>query len=78
MHTLLDLRGNLPVSVYLTEASVHDVKALDYLYIEPSAIYLMDKGYVDFYRLFHLIHEKNAFFGVTSKSVWIRHRSSLV
>lgn len=62
MHTLLDLRGNLPVSVYLTEASVHDVKALDYLYIEPSAIYLMDKGYVDFYRLFHLIHEKNAFF----------------
>ena len=60
MHTLLDLRGNLPLSVYLTEASVHDVKALDYLYIEPSAIYLKDKGYVDFYRLFHLIHEKNA------------------
>ena len=67
MHTLLDLRGNLPVSVYLTEASVHDVKALDYLYIEPSAIYLMDKGYVDFYRLFHLIHEKNAFFVTRAK-----------
>lgn len=67
MHTLLDLRGNLPVSVYLTEASVHDVNALDYLYIEPSAIYLMDKGYVDFYRLFHLVHEKNAFFVTRAK-----------
>lgn len=67
MHTLLDLRGNLPVSVYLTEAAVHDVKALDHLYIEPSAIYLMDKGYVDFYRLFHLIHEKNAFFVTRAK-----------
>ena len=67
MHTLLDLRGNLPVSVYLTEASVHDVKALDQLYIEPSAIYLMDKGYVDFYRLFHLIHEQNAFFVTRAK-----------
>lgn len=67
MHTLLDLRGNLPVSVYLTEASVHDVKALDNLYIKPSAIYLMDKGYVDFYRLFHLIHKRNAFFVTRAK-----------
>lgn len=67
MHTLLDLRGNLPVSVYLTEASVHDVNALDYLYIGPSAIYLTDKGYVDFYRLFHLVHEKNAFFVTRAK-----------
>jgi hypothetical protein len=67
MHTLLDLRGNLPVSVYLTEAAVHDVKALDNLYIEPSAVYLMDKGYVDFYRLFHLVHKKNAFFVTRAK-----------
>ena len=55
MHTLVDLRGNLPVSVYLTSASVNDVKALDNLYIEPSAIYLMDRGYIDFNRLFKLI-----------------------
>lgn len=41
MHTLLDLRGNLPVSVYLTTAFVNDVKGLDELYIEPAAIYLM-------------------------------------
>lgn len=67
LHTLLDLRGNLPVSVYLTEAAVHDVKALDNLYIEPSAIYLMDKGYVDFYRLFHLVHKKKAFFVTRAK-----------
>lgn len=67
MHTLLDLRGNLPVSVYLTEAAVHDVKALDNLYVEPSAIYLMDKGYVDFYRLFHLVHKKKAFFVTRAK-----------
>lgn len=67
MHTLLDLHGNLPVSVYLTEASVHDVRALDQLYIEPTAFYLMDKGYVDFYHLFNLIHRKHAFFVTRAK-----------
>lgn len=67
MHTLVDLRGNLPVSVYLTSASVNDVKALDNLYIAPSAIYLMDRGYVDFNRLFKLITKKNAFFVTRAK-----------
>lgn len=67
MHTLLDLRGNLPVSVYLTTASVNDVKGLDELYIEPAAIYLMDKGYVDFNRLFKLINKKNAYFVTRAK-----------
>lgn len=67
MHTLLDLRGNLPVSVYLTKASVNDVKGLDELYIEPAAIYLMDKGYVDFNRLFKLINKKNAYFVTRAK-----------
>lgn len=67
MHTLVDLRGNLPVSVYLTSASVNDVKALDDLYIEPSAIYLIDRGYVDFNRLFKLITKKNAFFVTRAK-----------
>ena len=70
MYTLLYLRGNLPVSVYLTEVAVHDVKALDNLYIdivETRAIYLMDKIYVDFYRLFNLIHKKNAFFVTRAK-----------
>ena len=67
MHTLLDLRGNLPVSVYLTTASVNDVKGLDELYIEPAAIYLMDKGYVDFNRLLKLINKKNAYFVTRAK-----------
>lgn len=67
MHTLLDLRGNLPVSVYLTTASVNDVKGLDELYIEPAAIYLMDKRYVDFNRLFKLINKKNAYFVTRAK-----------
>lgn len=62
MHTLLDLRCNLPVFVRLTEASVHDVKMLDDLYIEPAAIYVIDMGYLDFFRMFNLIHVKRAFF----------------
>ena len=52
MYTLLVLRGNLPVFVSLTEAKVHDVNALDVLPVERSAIYLIDKGYVDFKRLY--------------------------
>ena len=62
MHTLLDLKCNLPVFVYLSEASVHDVKILDQLYIEPAAIYVIDLGYLDFFRMFNLIHLKRAFF----------------
>lgn len=62
MHTLLDLRCNLPVFVYLSEASVHDVTILDKLYIEPAAIYVIDLGYLDFFRMFNLIHMKRAFF----------------
>ena len=43
MHTLLDLRGNLPVYIHLTDTSVHDVKALDSLCVEMGAIYLLAK-----------------------------------
>jgi hypothetical protein len=68
MHALLDLRCNLPVFVRLTEASVHDVKILDELYIEPGAIYVIDKGYLDFYRLYHLIHGNRAFFVTRAKN----------
>jgi hypothetical protein len=67
MHTLLDLKCNLPVFVRLTEASVHDVKILDELYIEPAAIYVMDKGYLDFFRRFNLIHGNRAFFVTRAK-----------
>ena len=67
MHTLLDLRGNLPVFVRLTEASIHDVNILDELYIEPAAIYVVDKAYVDFFRLFNRINGQKAFFVTVAK-----------
>lgn len=67
MHTLLDLRCNLPVFMRLTEASTHDVRILDDLYIEPGAIYVIDKGYLDFSRLYKLIHENRAFFVTRAK-----------
>lgn len=67
MHTLLDLRGNIPAFVYLTDASAHDVRMLDELCIEMGAIYVMDKGYVDFFRLFNRIHKNGAFFVTRAK-----------
>ena len=62
MHTQLDLRGNVPVFVRLTEASVHDVNVLDGINVEMGAIYLIDKGYVDFKRLYRDFQAKDAFF----------------
>lgn len=67
IHTQIDLRGNLPVFIHLTQASVHDVNARDEMYIEMGAIYLMDKGYVDFFRLFNNIHKNGAFFVTRAK-----------
>jgi len=67
MHTLLDLRGNLSVFVRLTEASIHDVNILDELYIEPATIYVVDKAYVDFFRLFNRINGQKAFFVTVAK-----------
>jgi hypothetical protein len=52
LHTLLDLRGSIPTSVYVTGGQVHDVNLLDELLLEPGAFYLLDRGYVDFARLF--------------------------
>lgn len=68
MHTLLDLRGNLPVFVRLTEAKVHDVNALDDLPVERGAIYVIDKGYVDFKRLYKDFQFKGAFFVTRAKN----------
>jgi hypothetical protein len=52
LHTLLDLRGSIPVNVYVTGGQVHDVNLLDRLLLEPGAFYLLDRGYGDFARLF--------------------------
>lgn len=66
LHTLLDLRGNLPVFIHITDGKTHDVKILDELVFEPLAIYLMDKGYLDFERLFR-IEQASAFFVTRAK-----------
>lgn len=65
-HTLLDLRGNIPTWIYLTEGNVHDVNALDELIIESGAYYVMDRGYVDYERL-NKIHTSLANFITRAK-----------
>ena len=54
LHTLLDLRGNLPSYIQITDGKVHDVNILDDLIPEPGSFYIMDRGYVDFARLYRL------------------------
>jgi transposase len=61
LHTLLDLRGNIPTAVYVTSGRVNDVKLLDQLGLEAGAFYLLDRGYVDYRRLY-LITQALAFF----------------
>jgi hypothetical protein len=67
MHTLLDLRGSIPTFVHLTDGLCHDVKVLDHIVIEPGAIYVMDKGYVDYFRFYSLIHQQRGFFVTRAK-----------
>jgi transposase len=52
LHTLIDLRGNIPCFVHVSNGKMHDVKALDHLPLEAGAFYVMDRGYIDFARLF--------------------------
>jgi transposase len=66
LHTLLDLRGNIPSFISITDGKVHDVNILDELLPEPGCIYVMDRGYLDFERLFSL-HQCMAFFIIRSK-----------
>ena len=73
MHTLLDLRGNIPSFIHISDGRLHDVHALDMLVPEAGAIYVMDRGYVDFARLFRL-HEAGAFFVTRAKSNLDAHR----
>lgn len=66
MHTLLDLRGNLPTFIYITDGKVHDVNTLDILLFEKNAFYIMDRGYVDFGRLY-VVTQCGSFFVVRAK-----------
>ena len=73
MHTLLDLRGNIPSFVHISNGKLHDVHALDLLLPEAGAIYVMDRGYVDFARLY-VLHQAGAFFVTRAKSNLDAHR----
>ena len=66
LHTLLDLRGAIPSFIHITDGKTHEVNTLDDLIIEPGAFYLLDRGYVDFKRLY-AIHQAQAFFVTRAK-----------
>lgn len=66
MHTLLDLRGNIPSMIWITDGKVHDLNILDELIPEPGAFYIMDRAYIDFLRLYNL-RLCSAFFVTRSK-----------
>jgi transposase len=67
LHTLLDLRGCIPTFIHISDGKLHDVNVLDILPIEAGAFYVMDRGYVDFERLYAL-HQAGAFFVTRAKS----------
>ncbi|MHB1826245.1 MAG: IS4 family transposase [Steroidobacteraceae bacterium] len=66
MHTLLDLRGNIPSFIHISDGKLHDVNILDQLIPEAGAFYVMDRGYIDFARL-HRLHQAGSFFVTRAK-----------
>jgi len=67
MHTLLDLRGAIPSFIHVSDGKLHDVNVLDVLILEAGAFYVMDRGYIDYARLYTL-HQAGAFFVTRAKS----------
>lgn len=67
LHTLLDLRGNIPTFIHISHGKVHEVNILDQLLPEPGAFYIMDRGFLDFERLYRF-HEAGSFFVTRGKS----------
>jgi hypothetical protein len=66
LHTLLDLRGPIPSFIEITDERCHGVNAMDVLVVEPGAFYVMDRGYLDFSRLYTL-HQAGAYFVIRAK-----------
>jgi len=66
LHTLIDLRGNIPTFVHVSHGNMADVTALDHLPLEPGACYIMDRGYIDFIRLYRFT-QRGAFFVTRGK-----------
>jgi hypothetical protein len=73
LHTLLDLRGNIPAFIHISDGKTHEVNVLDMLSFEAGAFYVMDRGYLDFGRLFAL-HQAGAFFVTRAKHGMDAHR----
>jgi hypothetical protein len=73
LHTLLDLRGNIPTFIHISDGKMHDVRLLDILMPEAGAFYIMDRGYLDFTRLFK-IDQAGAFFVIRAKSKMVYRR----
>lgn len=67
LHKLLDLRGNIPSFIHISDGKWHEVNLLDELIVEPGAFYVMDRGYIDFERLFRL-SDAGSFFVTRAKS----------
>ncbi len=76
LHTLIDLRGNIPTFLYITDGRVHDVNILDELVPEPGAFYMMDRGYLDFERLYRLTRAAAFFVTRTKENVQLQRRYS--
>jgi hypothetical protein len=67
LHTLLDLRGSIPAFIHISDGKLHDVNVLDILPIEPGSFYVMDRGYLDYERLYAM-HQAGAFFVTGAKA----------
>ena len=76
MHTLLDLHGNIPTFIHITDGKVHDVNILDELPIETGAFYVMDRGYVDFERLYRFTLNGSFFVTRTKANILLQRRYS--
>ncbi len=67
LHTLLDLRGNIPTFIHISDGKLHEVNSLDLIPMEAGAFYIMDRGFLDFSRL-HTVTQSSAFFVIRAKS----------
>ena len=76
MHTLLDLRGNIPTFIRISDGKLHDVNVLDDIPIEAGAFYVMDRGYLDFERLYRLTLSSAFFVTRTKENVLLQRRYS--
>jgi hypothetical protein len=76
LHTLLDLRGSIPVFIWITDGRPHDVRVLDVLVPEPGSIYVLDRAYIDFERLWRLQEARAVFVTRAKKNLSYRRRYS--